>query len=311
MRIARGISALKHIARPVVAIGVFDGIHLGHAAILREAVRTAGRIRGTSVVITFWPDPHAQESIYSIGHRLRIMERLGIDLCVLVRFDKAFSRMSAETFAGRIIAGKLGARQVFVGSNFRFGKGLRGTAGQLRLFAKRYGFKVREFGLVRKDGMVVSSTNIRKLITAGKLDKASRLLGRRVSVLGAVVRGRAVGRGLGCRTANVSPDHEVLPPDGVYAAMAAPLRARPGAFPRGEVYQAICYIGSRPTFFPKSKKRNVEVHLFGFSGSLYGRQIEVIFLERLRGDKRFSSPAALAAQIRKDIAASRAIFSRR
>ena len=308
MKIVRGMRRATRLARPVVAIGVFDGMHLGHTAILRQAVRAARAARGTSVVVTFWPDPHSQESIYSIGHRMRIMESLGIDVCVLIRFDTSFAGMSAEDFARGFLAGKLGAARVFVGSNFRFGSGLQGTAGQLKLFGARYGFTVRVFGLVRKNGTIVSSTNIRRLIARGALDKAASLLGRQVSVLGPVVHGRAVGRTLGARTANVVPDHEILPPDGVYAARAS-LAGKRFSVP-ARSYPAVCYIGRRPTFSPAAKKKHVEVHLFDFSGSLYGRRLEVVFLKRLRPEIKFPTPAALAAQISKDILAARAAFSR-
>lgn len=289
-------------ARPAaVAIGVFDGVHRAHRRIISCAVRTARSHGWRSVVLTFWPHPSGQASLFSLKHRLRMIAELGADEVIVCRFTARFARQSPEAFARDLLAGKLRARQVCVGENFRFGRRAGGTVGMLRQLGRRYGFSVRAYGLMRYRGRAISSTAIRSLITAGRLGDASRLLGRPVSVFGTVVPGRKIGRTLGFPTANIDPHHEVLPPAGVYAVRVLVGKKR---------CAGMCYIGTRPTF-GKSARLSVEVHLFGVSACLYDRDIEIFFVRRIRPDRRFPSAAGLASRIRRDALAAKHILSLR
>jgi riboflavin kinase / FMN adenylyltransferase len=298
MHIIHGINHIAHYPRPVVAIGVFDGVHVGHAQILKSCVRTARAIGGTSVVLTFWPHPQNDDSIYSIDHRLAIIGSFGIDVCIIVRLSRSFARLTAEDFIAAIIARRIGAKCVMVGNNFVFGRGLRGTVATLRRYAPVYGYRARVFPIRTVAGRPVSSTRIRRYISVGRFAEAQRMLGRRVSLLGTVVQGRKIGRTLGYPTANISPQHEVLPPDGIYAVTA---------LVDGRPIPAICYKGTRPTF-GAGTVMSIEVHLFGVSGTLYGKQMEVCFFKKIRNDRKFASSAALQSAIKKDIAAAKRIL---
>ncbi|MGE5308434.1 MAG: riboflavin biosynthesis protein RibF [Deltaproteobacteria bacterium] len=299
MKTVRGIAAAGGWKSPVVAIGVFDGLHKGHKRILETCVSIARRTGGTSVVLTFWPHPQSQDSIYSLDHRLAIIGRLGIDICVVVRLDRAFASMTARQFIERVLKGRMAARWVLVGANFRFGRGLGGSVSTLKEFSSSCGYRLKVFPVMRSGGKPISSTRIRRCISTGRLEEARRLLGRRVSIFGTVAGGNAIGRTLGYPTANILPRHEVLPPDGIYAAKASV---------DGRKFPAILYKGKRPTFEREGLPPTVEVHLLRFSGDLYGKTMEVSFYKKLRDEKKFSSPQALGRAIARDIAAARRIL---
>ncbi|MCK9594604.1 MAG: riboflavin biosynthesis protein RibF [Candidatus Omnitrophica bacterium] len=299
MRTLYDLKSLKNYRRPVVAVGVFDGLHRGHRMILKEAVHIARRTSGTSMVLTFWPHPQKQESLYSLQHRLKIMEGLGIEVCAVIRFDRNFSRMGYEEFIRDILADKIRARYVCVGNNFRFGKGARGGIADLKKAARLYGFRVRAFRSIRTDNRVVSSTNIRRLISEGRLKTAERLLLRPVSVFGRVIRGTRLATKMGWPTANINPHHEVVPPAGVYAVKVVY---------GGNVLNGICYIGKKPTFVRserKKKYRNIEVHIFNFHKNIYKKDLEIQFVRKIRGERKFSGIPELTRQIEKDIRAAK------
>ncbi len=301
------LSRALRFPHPVVALGVFDGVHIGHRTIINAAVKRASRCRGTAIVVTFWPHPQREETLYSLQHRLRIFEQMGVRVCVVVPFTVSLAQMTPESFVARVLVGKLHAAEVFVGKDFRFGRKARGTAGALTRIGSRCGFRVKAFPVVTYRGKKVSSTTIRALIKKGDLALACRLLARPVSVFGTVVKGTSVARALGFPTANVIPHHEVMPPPGIYAVKAV-VGTR--------IIDGVCYIGTRPTFslqraLRKKISRHVEVHLFGKHPNLYGRQLEVFFVKRLREEKKFSSVALLVRSVNKDIAKARRILSSR
>lgn len=299
MEIIRGIRNMKRYPRPVVAIGVFDGVHAGHRRILEFCVAEARRIRGTPMVLTFEPHPQKEESIYSFDHRMALMSGLGVKACVVMRFNRRFAAMRAEDFIRKVIRGALGARHVLVGANFKFGAKLSGNTATLRSFARPCGYALTVFPTAKFAGRTISSTRIRQAISRGHLAKARAMLAGEVSVFGTVTGGRAVGRVLGFPTANIDPHHEVLPPPGIYA-----VRASVGK----KWLPAVCYIGTRPTF-KRSGAPVVEVHVFDFTGNLYGKPMQVRFAGRIRGEKKFPSSATLSAQIKKDIAHAKKILS--
>lgn len=300
MQVFCGIDKIKRFKKPVVALGVFDGVHLGHIQILKDAVREARRIKGTSVVVTFSPHPQKVESLYSLEHRLRLISQIGVNVCIVVSFNKKFSNISALNFVRHILIKKIGAREIFVGKNFRFGKGAKGDITMLRGLSLYYNFKLKVFQVISSHRKLISSTSIRCLIKKGKLAAAERLLSRPVTVLGTVKRGVRMGRRLGFPTANIDPHHEVIPPPGIYAVKV---------IFKGRLFYGACYIGTRPTLNERQKKIHIEVFIFGLNKDIYGQYLEIQFIKKIREDKKFNSLSKLAAQIEKDIIEVKSIFS--
>ncbi|MFH0917838.1 MAG: riboflavin biosynthesis protein RibF [Candidatus Omnitrophota bacterium] len=294
MKIIYGVGKIEKALgpRPVVAMGVFDGLHLGHRNILQAVVKKAVKIKGTSLVLTFFPHPQAKESLYSLEHRLRLIAELGVDVCLVVNFSRSFAKISAQDFIAKILVKKIKAGFVYVGKNFRFG---RQAAGDYRLLlqeSERHKFRVKIFKVLARGGLTISSTTIRRLIKNSKLNQAQKLLGRRVSVLGTVVRGSRLGRLLGFPTANIKAHHEIIPPAGIYAVQIIFFNHR---------YNGVCYIGKRPTLGLKNKALRIEVHIFGFHKNIYGRVLEIQFVKLIRLDQKFADLEDLSAQIQKDI----------
>jgi len=295
-----GINKIRKFKNPVVALGVFDGVHRGHEEILRAAVAGARLLRGTSIVLTFWPHPQGEKSLYSLAHRLRLMEELSIDVCVVVNFSSSFSSMRASDFVKNILVKKLSAKYIYIGRDFRFGKGASGSFDLLKALGERYGFKTRRFNIVKHNGKPISSTLIRRMISRGRIKEAEGLLGRPVSILGTVARGTSLGRIIGFPTANINPHHEVIPAEGIYAARVILGRNQ---------LKGACYIGKRPTLRLRNKKTTVEVHILKFNENIYKKDLEIQFVKRIRQDKKFTSLSALSRQIRKDLIMVKKIFS--
>jgi len=297
------IHSLRHIKIPTcgscVTVGVFDGVHSGHKKIISRVV-AAACVSGTkSIVITF--DPHPAKvlnpksktpSLISLGHRIRLIESLGVDILVIVKFTKTFSDISAEEFVKNVLVEKLRMRQIFVGENFYFGKDAAAGVAALKKLSRRFKFKVITISPIKVAGHIVSSSLIRRMITCGDLHDAAKLLARPVSVLGTIVKGYGLATELGFPTANINPHHEVVPPCGVYAVMA---------HLDGRSYRGVLNIGLRPTFYSsRDEEPTIEVHLFGFKGDLYGKDIEVEFVEKIRDERKFASKEALIKRIRAD-----------
>ena len=304
MKIIFGVNKIRRFRRPVVAMGVFDGVHRGHRLILTQAVLKAKVIKGTSIVVTFSPHPQKEESIYSLEHRLRILSELGIDVCAVIPFTRAFANMSAQDFIRKILVGKIHCTHIYIGKNFRFGRGGAGDVRLLKKVSQTYSFGVRAFDVKKIRGKKISSTLIRRLIAAGRLRQAQMLLSRRVSVFGTVIRGQSLATQLGYPTANIDSHQEVIPPPGIYIVDAIVGKKK---------LHGVCNIGFRPTFARRGETEGlpcVEVHIFDFKKYIYGKNIEVQFLKKIRAEKRFSSPRLLADQIKKDIKTAKAIFSR-
>lgn len=302
MKVFYGFKTLRHFfPRAVVTIGAFDGVHLAHRAILRRIIRRARRLQGTSLLVTF--DPHPLQvlrpdqpflALTCIEHRIQILSSLGLGACVVIRFTRRFSRLSAKDFIKKVLIQKLRVKELWVGFDYVFGRNREGTLKLLREYGRRYGFRVQKISEVRLGGKSISSTHIRKLVTQGKLAEASRLLGRPYSLYGKVIRGRGVGKRLGYPTANIEPYHEAIPPGGVYGVQ---VRVRKKGSSRE--YWGLLNIGRRPTLGRKGSL-SIEVHLLDFEGNLYGRKIEVLFLKRIRPEKKFPDENALIERIRRD-----------
>ena len=292
MKVIYGLTHFKPLhKKPVVALGVFDGLHRGHQKIIVNLLKEAKRLKTLSLIATFFPHPQKERSLYSLSHRLKLLEEAGIDLCLVIRFSRAFQRIPAEEFLQKVLKNKIRPAVLFIGRNFTFGKNAKGNWQTLKDYSRKARFQLRVINVVTYKGMPISSSYIRTLIKRGKLHRAQELLGRSVSILGRVTGGCRFARTLGYPTANIDPDHEILPPFGVYA-----VRVRLG----NKIFGGICYIGSKPTL-KRSNKTSIEAHIFDFKNSLYGRKIQIEFIKRLRPQKRFSSIQALASQIKRDI----------
>lgn len=304
MQIVRSLDALKPGRRKVcLAIGFFDGVHLGHQQIVRQTLEDA-RIHGArALVVTFDRHPNTVVApdrvpplIYPLAVKLRILEALGVDAVLLLRFDQRLSRQSGETFVRRLVRRTGRVCSVCVGANFVFGRHRSGNVALLRRLGAELGFAVHGLAAVSLDGRRVSSTRIRRLISAGRIADASRMLGRPYVICGPVVRGDGLGAGLGFPTANLDVSGLVLPPRGVYVA-----RAVVG----GRTYRAVMNLGVRPTLRLSAPPLRVEAHLLDFRGDLYGKELELVVEERLRGERRFASLKSLRRQIERDVARAR------
>ena len=282
---------------PVMTLGVFDGVHIGHQKVLRETVTWARAQEGESVVVTF--DRHPKSVIThkhppmltSLRHRLILLEKLGVDVCVVLKFDEATAAMPAEDFVREIMHDWLKVRGIIWGFDCRFGRGARGDLRLLEALAPKYNFQVCSVEPVALDGVIVKSTLIREAIMRGDLHAAARMLGRSFSLLGTVVHGDHRGRRLGFPTANLDLHHEVRPPQGVYSC-----RVR---FEK-KLYRALACIGLRPTFESRVPREVVEVHLLDFDAALYAKDIEVFFVRWLREERKFASVEALIEQMNRD-----------
>jgi riboflavin kinase/FMN adenylyltransferase len=306
MKVIYRLKEMPRFRNAVVAIGVFDGVHIAHRAILKKCVSLARRTASISLALTFWPHPQSQDSLYSLEHRLKTIRQLGIDECIVINFSKGFSLMQPEDFVEKILVAKLHARYVLVGGNFRFGKNGKGDIKLLKKLSDAYGFKLKVFGVMKIDQKAVSSTLIRRLISKGDFSRAQKLLSRPVSILGRVVKGNSIGKKLGFPTANIRPQHEVIPPDGIYAVTT---------ILGNKEFPGVCYIGPRPTFFRAKKKSsflipNIEVYIFDFENDIYGKELEIQFIKKIRDDKRFDSGLSLAEQIKKDVLIAKNILKR-
>jgi len=307
MQVLRTLRELAALPYPVcLAIGVFDGVHLGHQRVIAQVRADAAALDAGPVAMTF--DPHPQRVLQpdrapplltSTPHKLRLLSSLGLEVCLVLPFDDALARTEPEAFVEQVVRHCRRLCEICVGTRFRFGRGRVGDCRLLERLAPRYGFTAREVPPVSTGTEPISSTAIRRLVQQGHLERAAAMLGRPFAVVGTVVRGDGRGRTLGFPTANLRPDNEVLPPDGVYAA---------AALLDGHAWAAMVNIGCRPTF-AGTGDRTIEAHLLDFQGELYGRELELAFHQRLREERRFSSPEALREQLLGDARTTRQILA--
>jgi riboflavin kinase/FMN adenylyltransferase len=305
MEIVIGIDQIARAFRnPVVALGNFDGIHVGHQLIFRRTREEARTIGGESIVFTFEPHPlkvlcadRCPPLITPFKKKIMLIESLGIDVVICAAFTKEFSTMPARTFVKSILVGRIGIHRIIVGYNYFFGRGRQGSVENLRMYAQEFGFQVTVVGPMRLCGEIVSSSAIRNHIQNGEMKEAARLLGRHFMVLGKVIWGTARGRLLGVPTANVEILNELYPKNGVYAVEV---------LIENETFQGVANVGVNPTF--AENRFSVEVHLFDFDRDIYGKEIQVAFIQRIRGERAFETPEALIEQIKKDTVEARHIL---
>ncbi len=289
-----------------LAIGVFDGVHRGHQVLIKNVVEKARKVKGTSVVMTFHPHPvqvlHPEIEcplLTSIESRLKCIEALGVDVCILIRFTKKFSQLVPEAFIKKYLVNKIKPKEVFVGGDFRFGQDRQGNVHLFQEEAERYGFKVHPISAVKGDKRIISSTRIRRLISGGQLYHAMCLLGRHVAVSGCVVHGEKRGKLLGFPTANIKLESGVLPPAGVYIV---------SVFWKDKHWPAMANIGWRPSFNSPGGPPTLEVYILDFKQNIYNEYVAVEFFKKIRNEKKFSSPPQLISQLKSDEKQTRRYF---
>ena len=289
-----------------LAIGFFDGVHLGHQQIIRQTITDARKHGALALVITFDQHPNTIVApgrvpplIYSLPQKLRAIESLGPDATLLIHFDKAFSQKTGEAFIRELACAWSGIQSICVGADFTFGYKRGGNVELLKKLGAELKFSVHGMAAVSLDGKIVRSTRIREAIRAGDLDAASQMLGRAYSIAGRVIEGDKLGRKLGFPTANIDPTGLALPPNGVYAIHA---------IVAGKTHRAVLNIGTRPTLGNPNPPVRIEAHLLDFNNDLYGQELEIVFSEKLRDEQKFSSLDELKAQIASDIERAKEIF---
>jgi riboflavin kinase / FMN adenylyltransferase len=309
MEVFLGIDKInRSLRKPVLTIGNFDGVHLGHQTLFNRVKQRAREFGGESVVMTFHPHPLAVLSpgngpvfITEHNRKLQLIDACRIDVAIVVPFSKEFARINAIDFVKNILVDRIGVRALVVGYDYRFGHGREGNIDYLKQLGKRFNFDVEMVDGITMNGTVVSSTAIRGLIREGQLKEANTLLGRPYEVSGVVVRGRdRGGRVLGFPTANIRLSVQAPPKTGVYV-----VEVEVG----GLLYGGAANLGYNPTF--GDTDLSLEVHIFNFSQDIYGQPITVHFIERLRDEKRFSGPEELATQIKRDVETARILLNGR
>lgn len=300
MKIYNNIIDFKKVPNPIVTIGTFDGVHIGHQAILKDMVASAKKIAGETVVITFYPHPRQVLNIDKSNicfittqdEKIKHLEEVGIDNLIIINFTKEFSRISSEEFIRNYIVDKIHPVKFVIGYDHHFGKNRMGNLNLLYDFGMLYHFDVECIPMQDIGNIIVSSTKIRHYLQEGDLEHANNLLGYQYSYIGTVVHGSKVGREVGYRTANldVKPEFRLIERSGVYATYVDY---------NGKTYKSMTYIGRRPTF-GENNSESIEVHLIDFDGDLYGKTIKVRFVSLVRYENKFDNIKNLEKQIESD-----------
>jgi riboflavin kinase/FMN adenylyltransferase len=299
METLRSISELSRLQGPLfLAIGVFDGVHRGHQAVISTSAKHAGSANGKPVVVTFDPHPEkvlrpqaAPHLLTATEHKIALIRDLGVDHLLIITFDKQFAATEPEDFVQQLVQHSKPLREICVGHEWSFGKNRRGNLELLKKLGAQFNFDVVGIPQVKVNGELVSSTTIRQAVEAGDLRKAAAMLGREYTILGTVVRGDDLGKKIGFPTANLSAHNEQFPPNGVYFAEAKL---------DGVVYPGVVNLGYRPTVSAGKSERVLEIHLFDFERDIYSEDLEVRFISYLRPEKKFENVDALVRQIERD-----------
>ncbi len=309
MEILEGSKGLiRRLRNPVVTIGNFDGVHLGHQALFQETVHRARKTSGEAVALTFHPHPlkvlrpeAPVKLICTWEDKVELIRRAGLDILIWFRFNQDFARISAEDFVSQYLVKMLGTKTLVVGYDYAFGRGRKGNIDFLKEAGERFGFEVVVVPPQKIDGLVASSTKVRELVAAGEVSTVKKILGRFYQIRGVVIPGHGRGgRLLGIPTANLRiPGDELYPRVGVYAVQV---------IVGDRCYGGVMNIGFNPTF--ANGDLSAEVHIFDFSQDIYGQEIKINLIERLRDERKFSSAEELARQIRADIEVARKILAR-
>ncbi|WP_394176968.1 bifunctional riboflavin kinase/FAD synthetase [Thalassotalea litorea] len=304
MQLLRGIHNIrKYHHGCVLTIGNFDGVHLGHQRVISALVDKAKQLNAIPAVMVFEPQPqelfnpqHAPARLSRLRDKYHLLSQLGVKRLICVNFNREFASQSAEDFIENLLVDKLGIKHLIIGDDFRFGKNRQGDFSMLQNASKRFGFSVTDTASYKLLDCRISSTAIREALYRDDLTEAQRMLGRPYSIMGRVVHGDKRGRRLGFPTANVLLKRCVSPVNGVYAVKI---------FVAGETHYGVANIGSRPTI--NGERQQLEVHIFDFKRDLYGQQIEIALLQKLRQEVRFNSVDELSQQIQKDSEQARTV----
>jgi len=308
MEVLHSMSELERLSgRLFLAIGVFDGVHLGHQAVISTSLKHAESAGGTAVVVTFDPHPlkvlrprDAPHLLTATEHKMALIRELGVQHLLLIKFDRQLASTAPEDFIAQLVCHSKSLREICVGHEWSFGKDRRGNVDLLRKLGTQYGFEVVSIPPVKVNRTVVSSTAIRQAIEAGDFTKAAAMLGRDYTILGTVTGGERLGKKLGFPTANLSAHSEQFPPNGVYCAEAKL---------DGQLLHGVVNLGYRPTVTAGGQERVLEIHLLDFNRDVYGKDIEVRFVRYLRPEKKFENVDALVRQIETDVQQARKLCS--
>jgi len=309
MKVLFELKSLRKERGPIVlAAGFFDGVHKGHRKVIRRALARAKQMGGRAWVLTFDPHPldvlkpgAAPMLLTSNRHKLMLLDQLGVSGCLVMPFTRGLAALEPKTFVNLLLRSIPSLREIIVGKNWRFGRREKGDARLLIALGRKMGFRAAVVRPATWNGRTISSTRIRHAIEHGRVKEAVTMLGHPFSVLGTVVRGRAVGRKLGFSTANLDPHSEALPPCGIYAVTA---------LVDGRMRKGVVNLGTRPTFEKRNVRPILELHLFKFHRNLYGCDVEIFFVKKLRNERKFASVEELRAQIVKDIVHARSVLRR-
>ena len=300
MKIFESLEITEKFRNPVLTIGNYDGIHLGHRTIIEVVKQRAAEISGTPMLMTFHPHPlqivrpeKELPSIAPLEERKALIEEAGVDVLFIVPFTREFSQVPAEVFVRDILVGRIGLKGLVIGYDFTFGKGGSGNPELLGKLARNYGFFLEVVEAVTINGEKVGSNKIRKLVREGELDKANAFLGRPYMIKGEVVRGRGRGRQIGFPTINLKTYFALIPKQGVYVSELEW---------QGKRYPSVTNIGYSPTF--GENEFSIESYLLDFDGELYGAEVKLFFLHRLRSEMKFESVDVLRKQIQEDVEAA-------
>ena len=308
VKVYYNLSEFGQPSNPVVTIGTFDGVHLGHQTILKRLVTEANAVQGESVLLTFYPHPRMvlfperkQLLLSTLEEKIDLLRQQGLDHLIIQSFTREFSMMTYEEFVREILVRQLGVKKLVIGYDHQFGRNREGSFENLRKMAPELGFDVDEISAKLIDDNVISSTKVREALEAGRVEDANALLGYRYAISGTVVKGKQLGRTIGFSTANVvvSDTFKLIPSNGVYAVEV---------LHNSKVHQGVMNIGVRPTV--DGVTRTNEVHIMDFNSDIYGESLKVSFVQRIRDELKFDSLEALKSQIKKDEQMARSLLSK-
>ena len=306
MNIIRGTKNITElIPYPIVAIGNFDGVHMGHQILFRKTAELAKLNGGTAVAFTFEPHPlkilapdRVPPLLTTFRKKMELLEECGIEIVICADFTRQFSDQHPRDFAHEILIKRIGVKEVVVGFDYAFGRGREGTVRYLKQMGEEYGFQTHIIEPVKLNGHLVSSSYVRELIEDGKVETAGEFLGRHYSIPGPVIEGYKTGQAIGFPTANLDTSRVKIPGTGVYAVLIKH---------EGQKYNGVVNIGFNPTF--KRDTLSLEAHIFDFEEKIYGQEIEVFFIRRIRSEIKFKGADHLVEQIKKDIQAAKKILA--
>ena len=299
MKVFKKLNISKKYKRSCLAIGNFDGVHEGHQKVFRQTKKFAKKNNSKFGVLTFSPLPvmffNKKIKNYRLAseiEKLKLLKKYNVDFVTNIKFNRAFSKISAENFIKNIIYKRINPKIIFVSNNFKFGNKRKGNVNLLKKFSKKYNYRLLKVNPYKFKGKLISSSRIRKYLQNGNIDLANKLLSRTWFIDGRVVRGKKLGRKLGYRTCNIRIKNYVLPKVGIYAVKVIIKNNK-------KIYRGVAYFGSRPTF--KGKEIFLEINVFGIKKNLYKKTLRIFFLKFIRRDQKFSNSKRLIKQMNKDV----------